>query len=275
MVINLGPLQIRLKPLIAICVVMTVALLLNLGAWQLGRAQDKTALAETVRARQLEPAQALAEVVSMDAITSEPARNAIENQAVTAQGRYWNEASFLIAFQFFQGAPGFELITPFQLQETEQWVLISRGWIAPGPGDEAIPTIIPVEGDLAITGHIHTPAAVVGVTQVQGEVWPLRLRRLDIPLAAKVLERPLLPVVVRLAEGEPGLLARHWPAESVTTRNNIGYALQWFGMALLVSVIAIFMSTNLRSLMAERQAEKLAQYARKLESQRSRNVNKQ
>jgi surfeit locus 1 family protein len=275
MVVRLGPLEVRLNPLIVICVVMTVALLLNLGAWQLGRAQDKTALAEAVRARQLEPAQALAEVVSMGALTSEADISALENQGVTAQGHYWNEASFLIAFQFFQGAPGFELITPFQLQETDQWVLVSRGWIAPGPGDEAIPTIMPIEGELAITGHIHTPPAVVGVTQVQGEEWPLRLRRLDMPLAAQVLERPLLPLVVRLAEGEPGLLARHWPAESVTTRNNIGYALQWFGMALLVSVITLFMSTNLRSLLAQRQAEKLAEYARKLESQRSRNVNKQ
>lgn len=255
-VLKIGQLQVRINLLIAVSVVLTVALLINLGLWQLGRAQDKRELQQAVKARQLEPALPIASLSLADPVLDEMQRNALENQNVEGLGSYWNEASFLVAFQFFQGAPGFELITPFQLSNTGEWVLVSRGWIAPGPGDDAQPTVIPIDGEITITGQLHVPAPLVGSTQVQGQEWPLRFRRLDIPLASQVLERALLPVIVRLGQGEQGVLARHWPAMSVSTRNNIGYALQWFGMALVVLVISALMSTNLLSLMAQRSAQK-------------------
>src|SRR5690606_3701998 len=157
----------------------------------------------------------------------------------------WNEASFLVAFQFLQGAPGFELVTPFVLTSGEH-VLVSRGWIS--PGNEGQPDIPAVPGAQTLTGQLHIPPDAEVVTQVEGEVWPVRFRRLDIPRAAQILDQPLLPYVVRLAEGQPGVMARHWPALTVSTRSNIQYALQWFGMALAVVVITLLMSTNLLAL---------------------------
>lgn len=257
--LKIGPLTIKVNLLIAVCVVITIALLVNLGLWQLGRAQDKRELQQAVQARQLEPAMALSQLSLSEAELDQAQRDALESQNVEALGSYWNEASFLIAFQFFQGAPGFELITPFQLSNTGEWLLVSRGWIAPGPGDDALPTIVPLSDEVTITGQLHVPAPVAGVTQVQGEAWPVRFRRVDIARAAQVLERPLLPVVLRLGPGEQGVLARHWPAVSVSTRNNIGYALQWFAMALAVLTISLLMSTNVITLIAQRNARKRAQ----------------
>ncbi|MGB4247933.1 MAG: SURF1 family protein, partial [Pseudohongiellaceae bacterium] len=264
--ISLGRLLVRINPLIAICVLLTLALLINLGFWQLGRAEEKRALQREMQARQLEPPIPISEIVvgagllamtaglesnreqgfpsSGTEVLPQDVAEGLENQSVTATGTYWNEASFVVAFQFFQGAPGFELITPFEVNDGGGFVLVSRGWIAPGPGDDGMPYVVPVEGEQTLTGQLHVPAIVPGRTQVEGEAWPLRFRRLDIARAAEVLERPLLPFVVRLAPGEPGVLARHWPAASVNIRTNIQYALQWFGMALVVFVITLLMSTN-------------------------------
>jgi surfeit locus 1 family protein len=246
--IRLGRLQLRVNWLIALCVLLTVSLLINLGFWQLGRAEEKRALQREMQARQLEPAIPLQQITTRTAPIPAEEGTLLENQNVSVTGRYWNEASFLVAFQFFQGAPGFELITPFEVSDSDELVLVSRGWIAPGPGTDGMPYIVPVEGEQQVTGQLHVPAVVPGRTQVEGEAWPLRFRRLDISRVTEVLERPVLPWVLRLSVGSEGLLARHWPAATISIRSNIQYALQWFGMALLVLVITALMSTNLLAL---------------------------
>lgn len=245
---TIGPLQVRVHWLIALCVFLVITTLVNLGLWQLGRAAEKRSMQDAMQARQLEPPVSLPGLPPSAVAVSAEQQQQLENLSVTLSGSYWNEASFLVAFQFLQGAPGFELVTPFTLS-SGQHVLVSRGWISPGnAGQPAIPA---VTGPQTLVGQLHVPLAPAGgaaVTQVEGDAWPLRFRRLDIARAAQVLDQPLRPYVVRLAEGQPGVMARHWPALTVSTRSNIQYALQWFGMALGVAVITLLMSTNVLAL---------------------------
>ena len=247
--LQLGRLQIRIHWGIALCVTLTFALLVNLGFWQLGRAEEKRALQREMLARQELPPMPLGQVQPRSGSLSEAQVAEIENLRVSVSGRYWNEGSFLVAFQFFNGAPGFELVTPFLVDGTEETLLVSRGWIAPGPGDDGMPFIVPVEGEQTLTGQLHVPATVVGTTQVEGEAWPLRLRRMDLTRAAEVLDRSVLPWVLRLSADAAGVHARHWPAVTVSTRSNIQYALQWFGMALVVLLVTLALSTNIFTLL--------------------------
>lgn len=240
--LQLGRLQIRIHWGIALCVTLTFALLVNLGFWQLGRAEEKRALQREMQARAAQPPVALATLQPRVAPLTEAQAVEVENLGVAVSGRYWNEASFLVAFQFFQGAPGFELLTPFLVAGSEETLLVSRGWIAPGPGADGMPFVVPVEGEQTLTGQLHVPPAVAGTTQVEGDAWPLRLRRLDLARAGELLERPVLPWVLRLSADSPGVHARHWPAVTVSTRSNIQYALQWFGMALVVLGVTLALS---------------------------------
>lgn len=257
-VLKLGELRIRVNWLIAVCVALTVALLLNLGLWQLDRLGEKRAIARAMQQRLEEPALALQAVPVRSAPLSEEQADALENLRVTVQGRYWNEASFVVAFQFFQGAPGFELITPFEIEGSRALVLVSRGWVAPGPGEDGMPYIVPIVGEQRLFGQLHVPELRQGRTQVEGDAWPLRFRYLDIDRAAQLLERPLLPWVLRLAPGETGVFARHWPAVTVNTRIHIQYALQWFAMALIVLIISFLLSSNFLALRAARRRRRQA-----------------
>jgi cytochrome oxidase assembly protein ShyY1 len=56
---------------------------------------------------------------------------------------------------------------------------------------------------------------------------------------------PLFPYVVRLAEGQPGELVRFWPVVSVDSGRNFSYALQWFAMAIALSLVSLILSSNL------------------------------
>jgi len=241
----IGAFQIRVHSLIALGTGFSVAVLITLGFWQLDRAAQKRDMQRAMLARQLEPPQTLVDLPAPADPLNEERREQLENLSVSLSGNYWNEASFLVAFQFLQGAPGFELVTPFILS-SGQYVLVSRGWISPGnDGNPALPVI---SGPQTLVGQLHIPPAATGVTQVEGEAWPVRFRRLDIARAAAIMDRPLLPYVVRLAEGQPGVMARHWAPLTVSTRSNIQYALQWFGMALAVIVVTLLMSSNIVAL---------------------------
>ena len=56
---------------------------------------------------------------------------------------------------------------------------------------------------------------------------------------------PVQPVVLQLdAAPEPGGYAREWPAPDLRPDKNVGYAFQWFAMAL--AVIAVYVWTGLR-----------------------------
>jgi len=198
--------------------------------------------------RQLQARMPLATLTPRVGPLSAEQVNDLEYLSVTATGQYWNAASFVVAFQFFQGAPGFELITPFELDNSGEIVLVSRGWVTPGPGADGMPYIPSVDGPQTLRGQLHVPATLAARTQVEGDDWPLRFRSLAISRAAVLMARPVLPWVVRLGAHATGVFARHWPAVTVNTRMHIQYALQWFGMALIVLVISFLMSSNFLAL---------------------------
>lgn len=60
--LKFGELRIRVHWLIAICVVLTLALLINLGFWQLSRVQEKRELAQAMQLRQQEAPMPLATI---------------------------------------------------------------------------------------------------------------------------------------------------------------------------------------------------------------------
>ncbi len=59
---------------------------------------------------------------------------------------------------------------------------------------------------------------------------------------------PLFPYAVRLAEGQPGVLVRHWPVVLVDSGRNFSYALQWFAMAIAVIAVSLILSSNVLQL---------------------------
>jgi surfeit locus 1 family protein len=251
--ITIGRLHIRFNWLIALCVLLSCAMFINLGFWQLGRAADKRQLQrDAVVQEQAEPVplESLFTAASSTAAgAAAEAASSLNNRRVSLRGEYVNDAAFLVVFQFFQGQPGFELISPFRLASDGSLVLVSRGWIAPGPDAGSLPVIQTVEQQQTLVGQLHVPDVATVASQIEEREWPVRVRRLHIPQVEALLGEPVYPWQVRLNTGSPGLLARHWPTVTISTRSNIGYALQWFSFALLTVVVSLLMSSNLLQLL--------------------------
>lgn len=278
-VLRFGELKLRYDWRVALCVLLLFLLLLGLGIWQLGRAAEKRALQQQSQTGQLQQATPLLEVLGETApkrvprTISEPvsepvsetapdtasgpagsASEGLEHRRVSLEGHYLNEYPVYLVYQMFQGRPGYEVLVPFQLSSGDT-VLVSRGWTGGtggnSPGEPKLPAVADIGGGQQLTAQLHRPAQQSSERLSEAGAWPLLLRRLDRDQVEAALERQLLPVVARLEAGQPGVMIRHWPAQTVDTSVNVNYALQWFAMALGLLLISLLVSTNVVSLLRQ------------------------
>ena len=119
-------------PLIAyLCL---LPLLLNLGVWQLNRADEKRALL------QLQGRQQGAETLVLSS-TPPDFSETLLYQPIKALGRYDSDRQFLLDNQVNKGKAGYFVLTPFRLREGNTAVLVNRGWIPLGKNRADLPDI--------------------------------------------------------------------------------------------------------------------------------------
>lgn len=210
-----------------------VALFLRLGFWQLDRAAEKQALLDQAAAG--EESTVAATIASADTLP--------RYQRVSLRGRYDSGHQVLLENMYSSaGRPGYRVLTPFAL-DSAGWILIDRGWIAPGATRQDLPPIAVNEDIRTITGkldELRQPGMRVGDDNALGEGWP---RPLHFPTHAqleRVLDRALARRVVLLDpthsdgyERATRLLAHVDPGR------HIGYAVQWFAFACVALIIFI------------------------------------
>lgn len=242
---SIGALKVRFHPVVFLCLCSSLGMFISLGFWQLERADEKIALAAELQRRALAPPLAWQHV---DAQTANMTR-------VEISGEYQHQISFLVLFQFYQGRAGYELVTPFKADEGGPLVLVSRGWIGADSGTDR-PPIPPLAGRQTLLAQIHVPEQAIPAAEVTDVDWPVRLPRLSVAQAERLLGEPVYPYVLRLEAGQPGVQMRHWAAPRIETRRHFAYAVQWFGIALLVSIAALFYASNLAAILSAGEADK-------------------
>ena len=251
---SLGPVQIRINLLILACVLFTVFGLVQLGFWQLGRAGEKLAAQAEFEQQQLLTAQPIENID----ISTDGDIEGLENLHVSLQGEFLNERTILVTAQFFETQIGYEVVTPFKLDNSDQLVLVSRGWTSGILPANTPPRTQPVDGPLTLTAQVYVPDANerIYASEIDASIWPLRIRSVEIDVLQSILDQPLFPYLVRLTEDQPGMLVRHWPVANVDIDTHLSYALQWFTFAVMVAVAALVASSNVLALMRDPEGEK-------------------
>lgn len=246
--LQLGRLTVRIDAFILLCIFLSCGMFVSLGFWQLDRAAEKRALAAAYQQAQVAEPTALTEVAALPAEAL--ARELLPNQRLQLQGSFLDEISFLVLYQFFQGRPGYELVTPFQPANGSDLILVSRGWIGPG-ADGGMPEIPAVDPDQTLIAQVHIPAGEIPAGEVTDTSWPVRLPRLNVDQASRLLGEPVFPYVLRLESGQPGVLNRHWSLPDFSTRSHYAYTAQWFGLAMLVLILSLVLASNIPILLRQ------------------------
>ena len=246
-----GPVELRWNWLIFACVVATMAGLVRLGLWQLDRAQDKIELQQSHTALGNQQAIPLTQVPTAG---PEFDRQQHQNRRVVLDGAYRNERSIFLIYQTYEGQPGYEVLTPFRLRNLSLLVLVSRCWSVITAYEDLAQALPHISVSLRVEGQIHVPSErELAQRNLPHETrWPLLLRYPDMNELVTHFDTPLFPYIVRLAEGQPGVLIRHWPAVNADTSQHFSYALQWFAMAIALAIVSLVLSSNLASLIRSR-----------------------
>ncbi|MEN8167323.1 MAG: SURF1 family protein [Pseudomonadota bacterium] len=209
----------------------------GLGIWQLDRAEQKRSTAASLEMRRKLPALPITHDL--------PAAGQLEFRKVTAAGRYLSEKTVLIENRKHQGKTGFHVITPLQLADTGQIVLVNRGWM-PRPKRDELPSIPNPQAELIIEGEVsipHPPALELSLKLEPTDAtphWPFLT--LEHYSAWSGLE--ILPFLILQAPGDSNEFIRRWPQPQANDAMHIGYAIQWFAFALIALVIWLRLSLH-------------------------------
>ena len=212
----------------------------SLGAWQLGRADEKHAL--LAHAGQVLDARA---PVPLSA-ASEPARRGRLDWSA-GRGRFADTGPFLLDNQRHAGRVGVRAYRVFAPEGASDALLVDLGWLPLGPG-RTMPAVPLPDGVVEVRGLLATPPSPglrlgTGIAQA-GEGWLLTRVEPQAIAAAAGLARPLAPRVLRLDPALPFGHARDLEVlpNTLPPERHLGYAVQWFGLAATVLAVALVLT---------------------------------
>lgn len=209
---------------------------LSAGFWQLDRAGVKEELHARFAAGD-DATNALPRLIRDDEVTT------LRYRTLRLRGQYDPAHQVLLDGISYRGRPGYHVLTPLITAEGE--VLVNRGWV-PADGDRSILPDIRVAAAprevLARVELLPRPGLELAQTAPDADAsWP---RRLLFPTAAQIGAEigPVRSTVLRdyqllLDPNDPDGYLRDWRPGGMDPVRHLGYAVQWFGLALTVVVI--------------------------------------
>lgn len=215
---------------------LLLPLLLGLSLWQWQRAEQKQALQDAFQSRVRQEAVALQTLAT-------PADELY--RTVTAEGRYDSAHQILLDNQVYQGQPGYYVYTPLRLTDQQSAVLVNRGWVPLGESRAQQPVVSLNEADIRVTGRLGQPSNPgILLDNPRTNQWPKVVQHIDYSELSQALEYTLTDAVILLDPAAPDGYVRNWQPTfgGMGPERHIGYAVQWFALAITLIIIYIVMN---------------------------------
>jgi cytochrome oxidase assembly protein ShyY1 len=221
-----------------ILALLVAALFARLGFWQLARMHEKQAMLDAAHVvaqqRQALPLSAAANVTrSRDYDWSAGSGRFAALPPVLLDNQAHDERAGVRAYRVF-------------VPDDAAPLLVELGWL-PLSGDRRMPPVPRPEGAMRIAGLLAPPpSAGIATTVVQPQAdGTLLTIALDLPLLRRALALPsLAPRVLKLDPAIPLGYARDLDVlpNTLPPERHLGYAVQWFGLALAVLATALVLT---------------------------------
>lgn len=203
-------------------VLALLPLLVSLGCWQLGRAEEKRVMLANYAERRLAPPIA-AQLLSS---TADPAYRRVQ-----LRGSFDPEHSLLLDNSTREGKVGVELIQPFHDQASGLWLMVNRGWL-PWPDRRTPPAFDTPAQPLNLDAWVYvSPGATFQLHPDSPTAnWPKLVTAVDPVKVWPQLDRDGFAHELRLESG-PAAYRTDWPVVAMGPEKHLGYAVQWFAIA--------------------------------------------
>ncbi len=218
-----------------------IAILLNLGAWQVERLTWKEGIVRTIDARIHAEPRPVAEIARLA-----EAGEDIEYIPVTVRGRFLHDGERYF-LSTHDGEAGWHVYTPLALTGAGDVVFVNRGFVPYALKDPATRPLGQAEREVEITGLARNaqdekPGGMVPDNDpAQGVFFWKNIdemaQGLDLESGARVL-----PLIV---DAGPGAAEGGYPIGGVTVidipNNHLQYAITWFSLAFLMAGMLVIL----------------------------------
>lgn len=218
--------------IISLLIVMSC---IRLGIWQLSRAEEKSAL---VAERKLVEGRIYDEhQINFKHDTAN------QFKTVRLTGRFLNDKVVFIDNQIYQHQAGYDVMMPFETVG-HHVVWVNRGWLPGALERDMLPRTPIVKGEQTIQALVIVPKKkAFRIGDVQDPQFPNRFQVADLPVLNQYFESSLPNSVMILHENNPGSLTYHYVSVVVPPERHTGYAVQWFGLAIIWLIFSVYANT--------------------------------
>ncbi|MEB0039173.1 MULTISPECIES: SURF1 family protein [unclassified Pseudomonas] len=228
----------RFQPGVAptLVVFLLLPLLIFLGFWQLDRGEQKRVLLNQYAERRVADPIASTQLEQ----TADPAYRRVQ-----LRGQFDAAHSLMLDNSTRGGRGGIELIQPFHDQASGLWLWVNRGWL-PWPDRRTSPVFTTPQQVLSLSAWVYVPTAAtfqLGADPV-GAPWPRLVTAVNPGKLWTELGRSGFADELRLEPG-PAAYQLDWPIVAMGPEQNLGYAVQWFAMA--VALFGLFLYLGYRN----------------------------
>ena len=215
----------------AFLIIATIAFLVSLGLWQLDRADQK---------RTIEAAIVNAKTGPVELIANGRELLDKEYYDVRLQGNYLSDKQFIYDNQIVDQVSGYYVLTPFILTDQLGVILVNRGFIPWNGQRERLADIAVDSASREIKVQVSSPIKRMELkaTDVSRQ-FPVLIQAVDFDVLEEVSKLKFVKVVGLLDPSSSDGYVRKWEPYTGSIEKHIGYAIQWFLMALVLAIIGL------------------------------------
>ena len=208
---------------ITIFFVFFALLFFSLGLWQIERGQAKTnILNDFEKNLQEEPSYLNQESQKWD--------------RVYVQGEWASSNQILIDNVINRGVAGYKVLTPLRMSETDQLILVDRGWIKQNRLRDQLPDIKLIEANEIVSGILETPELGLVLSEdLVSKEWPKISQTKNLDVISNEFDEYVFPMIL-LADPtlKNSLEYIKITPTNMTPIKHYGYSGQWFLMFLVL-----------------------------------------
>ena len=215
----------------SILVLATMAFLVSLGFWQLDRADQKRTIEASIQ-------KANTGVVELIMNQNELLNK--EYYEVRLQGSYIGDKQFIYDNQIVDQASGYYVLTPFVLTGQSNAIMINRGFIPWNGRRDQLDDIAVDSTYREIKIQVSRPIKRIELkTSDISNQFPVLIQAIDFDVIEEISSTSFVDVIGLLDPSSDDGFVRKWEPYTGSIEKHIGYAIQWFLMALVLGIIGI------------------------------------
>lgn len=214
---------------ITIFFVFFAFLFFSLGLWQIERGQAKTNLLDDFEKKILEKPFYINQ-------------KSQKWDRVYVEGKWDSSKQILIDNVIRRGIAGYKVLTPLRMKETDQLILVDRGWIKQNTFRDQLPDIKLIQIDEVVSGILEIPElGLVLSDDLVSKEWPKISQTKNLGVIKNEYDENIFPMIL-LADPtlKNSLEYIKITPTNMTPIKHYGYSAQWFLMFIVLCFMYVW-----------------------------------